>query len=155
MSEENKSLMNGPRKLWDGALKMVKGENTAQLIEQFTAEMTLVAEGLCEDQNRLRGEVDKMVTEEDRRIQKMESRMDAADTAAEEQLRENDRIVTELRNRLAALEKQAARDARTLREQQKEKERKKERNRIRDLTVLIIVAAVAVIAVTLVIKLVP
>ena len=126
MSEENNSLMNKPKKLWDGALKMVKGENTSQLIEQFTAEMTLVAEGLCEDQNRLRGEVDRMVTEEDRRIQKMESRLEAAETAAEEQQRENDRIVTELRDRLAALEKQAARDARTLREQQKEKEKKKE-----------------------------
>ena len=45
MNEET-NLMNAPKKLWDGALKMVKGENTAQLVEQFTAEMTLVAEGL-------------------------------------------------------------------------------------------------------------
>ena len=50
--EEEKTLAEKPQKkptLWDGALKMVKGENTNQLIEQFTAEMTLVAEGLCED----------------------------------------------------------------------------------------------------------
>ena len=43
--EEEKTLTEKPKKLWDGALKMVKGENTHQLIEQFTAEMTLVAEG--------------------------------------------------------------------------------------------------------------
>ena len=134
MNEET-NLMNAPKKLWDGALKMVKGENTAQLVEQFTAEMTLVAEGLCEDQNRLRGEVDRMVTEEDRRIQKLESRVAAAESAAEEQARENDRIVTELRDRLSALEKQSAKDAKALREQQREKEKRRERNRIRDLTI--------------------
>ncbi len=156
--EEQKALAEKQQKkptLWDGALKMVKGENTNQLIEQFTAEMTLVAEGLCEDQTRLRREVDDMTTQEDRRIQKLESRVAAAESAAEEQARENDRIVTELRDRLSALEKQSAKDAKALREQQREKEKRRERNRIRDLTILIVVAAVAVIAVTLVIKLVP
>ena len=48
MAEEN-TLTEKTKKptLWDGALKRVKGENTNQLIENFTAEMTLVAEGLC------------------------------------------------------------------------------------------------------------
>ena len=120
MNEET-NLMNAPKKLWDGALKMVKGENTAQLVEQFTAEMTLVAEGLCEDQNRLRGEVDRMVTEEDRRIQKLESRVAAAESAAEEQARENDRIVTELRDRLSRGEKVEDHELRTwLSEEEKE-----------------------------------
>ena len=63
--EEEKTITEKPKKLWDGALKMVKGENTTQLIEQFTSEMTLVAEGLCEDQSKLRKEVDGMITEED------------------------------------------------------------------------------------------
>ena len=151
MSEET-NLINKPKKIWNDALKMVKGENTAQLIEQFTAEMTLVAEGLCEDQNKLRGEVDRMMTEEDQRLQKLDSRLSEMESAVEEQQRENDQIVTELRNRLAALEKQRAMDARKTREQ---KERKRERNRVREWTILITVAAVAVIAVTLVIKLVP
>ena len=73
---EEKTLTEKPKKtLWDGALKMVKGENTNQLIEQFTAEMTLVAEGLCEDQTKLRREVDNMTTQEDRRIQKLDSKI--------------------------------------------------------------------------------
>ena len=54
MADEMTTQTKPKPKLWDGALKMVKGENTTQLIEQFTAEMTLVAEGLCEDQNKLR-----------------------------------------------------------------------------------------------------
>ena len=98
MSEE-KTLTEKPKKtLWDGALKMVKGENTNQLIEQFTAEMTLVAEGLCEDQTKLRREVDNMTTQEDRRIQKLDSRIDLLETSLDEERRAHDKDVTELRN---------------------------------------------------------
>ena len=113
-----------PKKLWDGALKMVRGDNTSQLIENFTAEMTLVAEGLCEDQSILRREVDRMITEEDRRA--------------------HDRDVTELRNRLAALEKQAS--------HKPVKEKTRRGNIIRDLTVLVAIAAGAWIIVTIINK---
>jgi len=149
MSEDT-SLMAKPKKIWNDALKAVKGGDSTQLIESFTSEMTLVAEGLCEDQNRLRGEVNRMMNEEDRRLQKQESRIQELDTAMEEREREHDRIVTELRNRIAALEKQASREAR----EEKGRKEKKERNRIREVTWLILVAAVAVIAVILVWKLV-
>ena len=91
-----------PKKLWDGALKMVKGENTTQLIESFTAEMTLVAEGLCEDQSKLRREVDRMMTEEDRRIQALQSRLEAAETSLDEERAAHDQVLTEMRNRKTA-----------------------------------------------------
>lgn len=145
---EDTSILSGTKKLWNGALKAVKGEDSTQLIESFTAEMTLVAEGLCEDQNKLRGEVNELMNEEDRRLQRQESRIQELESAMEEQERENDRVVTELRNRLATLEKQA--DGR----KRESREKKKERNRIREMTILIAVAAVAVIAVILVWKLV-
>ena len=74
-----------PKKLWDGALKMVRGDNATQLMENFTAEMTLVAEGLCEDQSTLRKDVDRMITEEDRRIQALQTKVDAAETSLEEE----------------------------------------------------------------------
>ena len=111
---EEKTLTEKPKKtLWDGALKMVKGENTNQLIEQLTAEMTLVAEGLCEDQTKLRREVDDLTIQEDRRIQKLESSIDVLETSLEEERREQDKIVTELRSRISLLEKQAKTSART------------------------------------------
>ncbi len=124
MSEQT-TLSQKPRKLWDGALKMVKGENTTQLIEQFTAEMTLVAEGLCEDQSKLRQEVDGLTREEDRRIQKLEARIALLETALEEERKARDQDLTESRNRLAALEKKAsAQDAaREARNAQKEKKK--------------------------------
>ena len=134
-----------PKKLWDGALKMVRGENTAQLIENFTAEMTLVAEGLCEDQSTLRREVDRMVTQEDRRIQALQSQIEAAETSLEEERKAHDRDLTELRNRLAALEKKA--NSRTGRE------KTRKGNIIRDLTILVAIAAAAWVIVTLVNKL--
>ncbi len=151
MSDENNSIIRGPKKFLDNALKAVKGENTAQLVEDFTSEMTLVAEGLCEDQNKLRGEINQLLSEEDRRIQKMDSRITCVEKSLEEQQHENDRIVTELRNRLSVLEKK---DQKEEREKLAQKGKKKERNRIREATILIVVAAVAVIAVILVCKLV-
>ena len=97
-----------PRKsIWNGALKMVRGENTAQLIENFTAEMTLVAEGLCEDQSTLRRDTERMISEDDRRIQKLQSRIDVIETSQEEERKAHDSDLTELRKRLAALEKKA------------------------------------------------
>ncbi len=142
MSEE-KTLTEKPKKtLWDGALKMVKGENTNQLIEQFTAEMTLVAEGLCEDQTKLRREVDDMMTQEDRRIQKLESRIDLLETSLDDERKAHDKDVTELRNRLSTLEKQAAKAP--------AKDKKKAGTIIRDLTWLVGIAAAAWVIVTVI-----
>ena len=124
---------------------MVRGENTAQLIENFTAEMTLVAEGLCEDQTTLRREVDKMMTEEDRRIQSLQSKIDETETLLEEERRAHDRDVTELRNRLAALEKKA--------NSKPAKDKGRKGNIIKDLTILVAIAAAAWVIVTLVNKL--
>ena len=51
--------------LWNQALKVVKGDSMNDMVEQFTQEMTLVAEGLCEDQARLRKAVDGLIREAD------------------------------------------------------------------------------------------
>ena len=134
-----------PKKLWDGALRMVRGDNATQLIENFTAEMTLVAEGLCEDQSMLRREVDKMITEEDRRIQALQTRADAAETSLEEERKAHDRDLTELRNRLSILEKQA--------NSKPVKEKNRKGNMIHDLTLLVAIAAGAWVIVTIINKL--
>ena len=142
---EKTAVTDKPKKIWDGALKMVRGDSTSQLIENFTAEMTLVAEGLCEDQSNLRREVEKTATEEDRRIQALQSRIDAAETSLEQERTAHDRDLTELRTRLASLEKKAnARPAR---------EKAEKRYIIRDLTVLVGIAGAVWIIVTLLNKL--
>ena len=144
--EEEKSLTEKkqaekPKKLWDGAIKMVKGENTTQLIEQFTSEMTLVAEGLCEDQNKLRREVDSMITEEDRQGQKLQTKIDQLETSLDEERAAHDKDLTELRTRLASLEKKMPKEA--------SKEKKKTGSILRDATWLVAIAAGAWIIVTI------
>ena len=141
MSEQKTTLTEKPRKLWDGALKMVKGENPSQLIEQFTAEMTLVAEGLCEDQSKLRREVDQTMEQEDQRIQKLQAKIDLLETSLDEERNSHDRDLTELRGRLGALEKQSAKTP--------VQDKKKSRTVIRDLTWLVGIAAGAWIIVTI------
>lgn len=144
--EEEKSLTEKkqaekPKKLWDGAIKMVKGENTTQLIEQFTSEMTLVAEGLCEDQNKLRREVDSMITEEDRQVQKLQTKIDQLETSLDEERTAHDKDLTELRTRLATLEKKMPKET--------SKEKKKTGSILRDATWLVAIAAGAWIIVTI------
>lgn len=140
---ETKEVAEKPKNnLWNGALKMVKGDNTHQLIEQFTSEMTLVAEGLCEDQSKLRQEMDGMMTEEDRRIQKLESRIELLETSLEEERNEHEQAMKEARGRIAALEKKAASSG----EKEKTKSR---RSIIRDLTWLVGIAGGAWIIVTI------
>lgn len=142
MEEEKTQVTQMPKKLWNGALKMVKGENTMQLIEQFTAEMTLVAEGLCEDQSRLHQETSRMITEEDQRIAKLESRIEMLENTLDEERAERDRELTETRNRLAAMERKAP-------PEEKKENKPPKRNIIKDLTVLVAIAAGAWVIVTI------
>ena len=147
MTERKAEPENRPRRLWDGALKMVKGDNTARLVEDFTAEMTLVAEGLCEDQSQLHRDVDRMINEEDRRIQKVESQMEALETEFREEREAQSREIGELKKKLSALEKQLKEQSQ---EAKKERENpKKKGNIIRDLTLLVSIAAGAWIIVTI------
>jgi hypothetical protein len=129
-----------PLRFWDGALKAVKGDNTHQLVEQFTAEMTLVAEGLCEDQSKLRQEVDRMMTDEDQRVAGLENRISMLESALDEEKASHDRDVTECRKRLAELEKK----------QSKEPAKKKSGSIIRDLTLLVAIAAGSWVVVTII-----
>ena len=95
----------GPVKLWNQALKAVKGDNAGQLIEEFTAEMTLVAEGLVEDQARLRSAVEDLQRLRDRETQSFASEIEALENDLKEHQRETDRRLTELNRRIDALEK--------------------------------------------------
>ena len=144
---EQTGLMDKPKKLWDGALKMVKGENTAQLVEQFTSEMTLVAEGLCEDQSKLHREVDRMMTDQDSRVQKLEARIALLEKTMDEEREARDRELTETRNRLAALERKAERTEKEAAAHTKEKAGKG--TLIRSLIVLVGIAGGSWVLVTL------
>ncbi len=104
MEQEEKNVAK-PRKIWDNALRAVKGENTMQVVENFTAEMTLVAEGLCEDHGRLRKAVEDMESEQDRLRQKTASEQEALENALRAERAEMEEKLTALSRRVDALEK--------------------------------------------------
>lgn len=105
MSEEKN--VSKPMQLWSNALKAVKGDSTAQMVEEFTSEMTLVAEGLCEDQARLRQSVEELRREEDRSAQRLTSEVQAIETAIRENQRDTDQRLDDMQRRLAVLENRA------------------------------------------------
>lgn len=91
--------------LWNQALKVVKGDTTTELVEQFTQEMTLVAEGLCEDQARLRKAVDGLIREAEGQKAKDEQDDQELLRQLENHQRDVKQKLEELSRRVTALEK--------------------------------------------------
>lgn len=58
--EQKKNMMQTAKDFMTGVLHPLKGKDLGQLVEDFTSEMTLVAEGLSEDQQKLFRETDKL-----------------------------------------------------------------------------------------------
>lgn len=132
----NKGLST-PKQLFTNALKAVKGENTAELVEQFTSEMTLVAEGICEDQARLHQRLDTLQNGSDQNLQHIESELAAMESAAREDGAKLEKKLDELSARIAALEKKAD-----------SKPARKDKSWIQQLTIPVAIAAAAWVIVT-------
>ncbi len=95
--------------LWIQALKVVKGDTTSDMVEQFTSEMTLVAEGLCEDQARLRNAVDGLIRDAQNNQNDMAQELAHFTQRLDTLEGESARQFKELSRRLDALEKPAKR----------------------------------------------
>ena len=59
-------LMRGARDFIENTWSSLKGKDLNQAVEEFTSEMTLVAEGLSEDQNALRRDGEKLAARMDK-----------------------------------------------------------------------------------------
>ena len=77
--QPNRSLAGTARKIVDGVLSPFRGREVAQMVEQFTAEVTLVTEGLSEDQVRLTDKVDKYSAQQTILEQEVREKLRAAD----------------------------------------------------------------------------
>ena len=80
--------------LWERVRALVRAGDMAALVEQFTQEMTLLADGLCEEQARLRQVVDTLA----------QQRAEADDALAGQQQQQAQQIA-ELMRRIEALER--------------------------------------------------
>ena len=93
--------------LWNQALKVVKGDSMNDMVEQFTQEMTLVAEGLCEDQARLRKAVDGLIREADGQRAKSEQDYQELLRQLSDSQKDTKSRLDELSRRISVLEKPA------------------------------------------------
>lgn len=138
MSEEKSS----PKKFWDNALRTVKGENTTQLIEQFTSEMTLVAEGLYEDQGKLHQKMEEMESSSDRDMQSVRNNYLSLESELSDMQSQTADKFADIYTRLQNLEKKVADNS----AKESGKNEKKHDSFMRQLTVIVaLVAGAAVI----------
>ena len=72
--EEKKDLIHSAKDFVNNIFQPLKGKDLGQAVEEFTSEMTLVAEGLCEDQARLRRAVDGLIKENRADVSVLETR---------------------------------------------------------------------------------
>ena len=99
---------NAKPSLWNQALKAVKGDSMSEMVEQFTQEMTLVAEGLCEDQARLRKAVDGLIREAEGQRSKADQDYQDLLRQLNDHQKETKSRLDELARRISVLEKPAA-----------------------------------------------
>lgn len=111
---EKKDIVQSAKSFVSGMLSPLKGRDIAQLVEEFTSEMTIVAEGLSEDQRRL-----------DNGQAKLENRMNELETASREEIAALKKQVADLQKENEFLKAAREKDEK---EREKEKEKERERN---------------------------
>ena len=99
---DRKTIVQSAKDFMNGVLSPLKGQDVGQLVENFTAEMTLVAEGLSEDQQRLSQQTDRLSAQQTELEQHMLDGFHDADVTADEMRKE----IADLRSRLDKAEKQ-------------------------------------------------
>ena len=87
-NEQPKGIVRSAKDFMNGVLSPLKGQDMGQLVESFTAEMTLVAEGLSEDQERLAQETEKLSAQQTELEQRLLDGLHDANVTAEELRRE-------------------------------------------------------------------
>lgn len=96
--------MRGARDFIENTWSSFKGKDLNQAVEEFTSEMTLVAEGLSEDQSALRKDGEKLSARMDKLTERQKNGEDSVRTLRD-QLEQERRRGDALQKRLDDLEK--------------------------------------------------
>ena len=136
--QKKKDLLEQAKDFFGNALGTVKGKDLSQMVESFTSEMTLVAEGLSEDQEQLR---------------KMQDDLSARQTIDTEQMREElkalEKKLSQTEKRLEQTEKALAETDKKLKANDKGKKKSDGLTGVlRQATVMVAIAAAAWVIVT-------
>ena len=98
----SRNIVQQAKNFMNGVLSPLKGKDVGQLVEDFTSEMTLVLEGLSEDQARLTQDTQKLSAQQTELEQRLLDGVHDADGSAGELRKE----IAVLKNRLDKAEKQ-------------------------------------------------
>ncbi len=96
-----KTIVQSAKNFMNGVLSPLKGKDLGVMVEDFTAEMTLVAEGLSEDQQKLSQETQRLSAQQTELEQRMLDSFHDSDVSMGEMRRE----IASLRSRLEKAEK--------------------------------------------------
>ena len=96
--------MRGARDFIENTWSSLKGKDLNQAVEEFTSEMTLVAEGLSEDQNALRRDGEKLAARMEKLAERQKNGEDSV-KALQDQLEQERRRGDALQKRLDDMEK--------------------------------------------------
>ncbi len=91
-----KGVIQSAKDFVNGVLSPLKGKDVGQMVEEFTSEMTMVAEGLSEDQEKLARETDRLSVQQTELEQKMLDGFHDQDVTADEMRREIDTLKSRL-----------------------------------------------------------
>lgn len=100
-SASQKNLVQSAKDFMNGVLSPLKGKDMGQLVEDFTSEMTLVAEGLSEDQQKLAQESERLSAQQTELEQRMLDGFHDSGVTADELRKE----ISSLRSRMDKAEK--------------------------------------------------
>jgi uncharacterized phage infection (PIP) family protein YhgE len=98
-----KGIMRTAKDFMNGVLSPLKGKDMNQMVEEFTAEMTLVIEGLSEDQEKLARQTDRLDAQQTQLEQRLIDEVHDLNVALDESKKE----LAALKGRLDKLEKQS------------------------------------------------
>ncbi len=104
MDEKLSSIIKRPKELIGGAISALKGPDVEGLMEHFTDEMTLVAEGLYDDQMRLRKEVEDISAQQTILSQQVLDGREEMLAKLDQQQRELAARLNDMQKRMQALE---------------------------------------------------
>lgn len=102
--EEKKDLIHSAKDFVNNLFQPLKGKDLNQAVEEFTSEMTLVIEGLSEDQERTAQQVDQLSARQTILEEDLLSRLEEAEKA----LSDTQKEMKALQKKLEKAEKAAA-----------------------------------------------
>ena len=104
MADKLSNMLKKPKDLIGGALHTLKGPDVNTLVEDFTREMAMVAEGLCDDQMRLRREVSDLSAQQTLLEAQWPQALQAHQERLSKELQQSAARLEELQKKLQALE---------------------------------------------------